>query len=47
MNGLVVLPEYQHCGIGKMLMERVERLAKERDVSAIGLSSGFQRIGAI
>ena len=46
MNGLAVLPEYQHCGIGKMLMERVERLAKERDVSAIGLSSGFQRIGA-
>ena len=46
MNGLAVLPEFQHCGIGKMLMERIEKLAVERNNSAIGLASGFQRTGA-
>lgn len=29
VNGLAVLPEFQHCGIGKMLMERVEMMAGE------------------
>ena len=46
MNGLAVLPEFQNRGIGKMLMERVEKLAGERNNSAIGLASGFQRTGA-
>lgn len=46
VNGLAVLPEYQHCGIGKKLMERVEELARERNVSMIGLASGFQRTNA-
>ncbi len=46
MNGLAVLPAFQHCGIGRMLMERVEKLAHERSASAIGLASGFQRTGA-
>lgn len=46
VNGLAVLPEFQHHGIGKMLMERVEKLAHERKISLIGLASGFQRIGA-
>ncbi len=46
VNGLAVLPEFQHHGIGKMLMERVEKLAHERKLSLIGLASGFQRIGA-
>lgn len=46
VNGLAVLPEFQHCSIGKMLMERVEMLAGERNVSLIGLASGFQRTGA-
>lgn len=46
VNGLAVLPEFQHCGIGRMLMERVEKLACERNVSLIGLASGFQRTGA-
>ncbi len=43
MNGLAVLPEFQRRGIGKMLMERVEKLAVERNASSIGLASGFQR----
>lgn len=46
VNGLAVLPEFQRCGIGKMLMERVEKLASERNISLIGLASGFQRTGA-
>lgn len=29
VNGLAVLPESQHRGIGKLLMERVEKLASE------------------
>ena len=46
VNGLAVLPEFQHCGTGKKLMERVEELARERNVSMIGLASGFQRTKA-
>lgn len=46
VNGLAVLPEFQRCGIGKMLMKRVEKLAAERKISLIGLASGFQRVGA-
>ena len=46
MNGLAVLPEFQHHGIGKLLMKRVEKLADERRSSCIGLASGFQRTGA-
>ena len=46
VNGLAVLPEFRHCGIGKMLMERVEKLAGERNISLIGLASGFQRTDA-
>lgn len=46
MNGLAVLPQFQRRGIGRMLMERVEKLAAERGASFIGLASGFQRIGA-
>lgn len=46
MNGLGVLPEFQRQGIGRMLMERVEKLAAERGADAIGLASGFKRTGA-
>jgi len=46
VNGLAVLPEFQRQGIGKMLMERVEKRASECGASAIGLASGFQRTGA-
>lgn len=46
MNGLAVLPAYQRCGLGRLLMERVEKLAQEQGASAVGLASGFQRTGA-
>jgi GNAT superfamily N-acetyltransferase len=46
VNGLAVLPEFQHRGIGKLLIERVEKLAGERNISLIGLASGFQRTNA-
>ncbi len=46
MNGLAVLPEFQQRGIGRMLMERVEKLAGERNASCIGLASGLQRTSA-
>ncbi|MBP3918635.1 MAG: GNAT family N-acetyltransferase [Clostridia bacterium] len=46
LNGLAVLPEYQHCGIGTKLIKRVEALAKERGTLYIGLASGFQRTDA-
>lgn len=46
INGLAVRPEFQRQGIGKMLMARVETLARERGASAISLASGFQRTGA-
>ena len=46
VNALAVLPKFRHCGIGKMLMERVEQLAGEHDNSLIGITSGFQRAEA-
>lgn len=46
VNGLAVLPEYQHCGIGKMLMQRVEQQADMHHISMIGLASGFGRTDA-
>ena len=46
VNALAVLPEFRHCGIGKMLMERVEQLADEHGISLIGITSGFQRTEA-
>lgn len=45
-NGLAVLPEFQRRGIGKKLMECVEKLADQRKVSMVGLASGFQRTDA-
>ena len=46
VNSLAVLPEFRHCGIGKMLMNRVEELAGERGSSLVELASGFQRTEA-
>lgn len=41
-NGLAALPEFQRCGIGKILMERIEKLAGERKALLIGFASDFQ-----
>ena len=46
MNGLGVLPEYRRRGIGRMLMERVEKWAVERGAPYIGLASGIGRTEA-
>lgn len=46
VNGLAVLLEFQHHGIGKMLMERVERQAQAHHLSMIEFASGFGRTDA-
>ncbi len=46
MNGLGVLPEYRHRGIGRQLMDQVERWAVEQGAPYIGLASGIRREGA-
>ena len=43
MNGLGVLPEYRRRGIGKQLMNRVERWAVEQGAPYVGLASGIRR----
>ncbi len=46
MNGIAVLPEYQHRGIGQQLIERAEWEARKRGASSIGAASSFKRIGS-
>ena len=46
MNGLGVLPEYRRRGIGKKLMEHVERFAVEQGAPYVGLASGISRTEA-
>ncbi len=46
MNGLGVLPEYRNRGIGRMLLEEVERFAIEKGAPYIGLASGIRRTDA-
>ena len=46
MNGLGVLPEYRGQGIGKLLLDRVEKLARETGTLYIGLASGMGRTEA-
>ena len=46
MNGLGVLPEYQHKGIGRKLLTQVEKEAVKRKVTRIGLATGLQRTDA-
>ena len=43
MNGIGVLPEYRHQGIGKKLLEYVERFAIEQGAPYVGLASGISR----
>ena len=46
MNGIGVLPEYRHQGIGKALMEHVERFAVKQGAPYVGLASGINRVEA-
>ena len=46
MNGIGVLPEYRHQGIGKKLMEHVEHFAMEQGAPYVGLASGINRVEA-
>lgn len=46
MNGIGVLPEYRHQGIGKKLMEHVEHFAIEQGAPYVGLASGIDRVEA-
>ena len=46
MNGIGVLPEYRGQGIGKQLMEHVERFAVEQGAPYVGLASGINRAEA-
>ena len=46
MNGLGVLPEYRHRGIGRQLMDQVERWAVEQGAPYVGLASGTGRTEA-
>ena len=46
MNGIAVLPEYQHRGIGQQLIERAEEEARKRGSSSIGAASSFKRTGS-
>ena len=46
MNGIAVLPEYQHRGIAQQLIARAEKTARERGASSIGAASSFKRTGS-
>lgn len=46
MNGIAVLPEYQHRGIAEQLIARAEKTARERGASSIGAASSFKRKGS-
>ncbi len=46
MNGIAVLPEYQHRGIAQQLIARAEETARERGASSIGAASSFKRTGS-
>ena len=46
MNGIGVLPGYRRQGIGKKLMEQVERFAVEQGAPYVGLASGIKRVEA-
>ena len=41
LNGIAVLPEYQHRGIARQLMERVEEEARRRGASSVDCDAAF------
>ena len=46
MNGIAILPEYRHRGIGEQLVMRAEKEALDRGVDSIGCASTLKRSGA-
>ena len=46
MNGIAILPEYQHHGIGEQLVARAEQEALARGADSIGCASNLKRIWA-
>lgn len=46
VGGLVVNEDYRGCGIGRLLMQRVEGWARERGCKAVSLRSNVVREGA-
>lgn len=46
MNGIAVLPEYRHRGIGQQLVRRAEKEGLDRGSSSIGCASSLKRTGA-
>ena len=46
MNGIAILPEYQHRGIGEQLVRRAEEEGLARGSSSIGCASSLKRTGA-
>ena len=46
LNGIAVLPEYQHRGIAHQLMERAEEEARKRGASSVGCATSFGREGS-
>ena len=46
MNGIAVLPEFQHRGIGQQLIQHAEKEARKRGASSIGAASSFKRKGS-
>lgn len=46
INGLAVLPDCRHRGIGRQLVSRVEDEARKRGADSIGLASIFRRTDA-
>lgn len=47
INGLGGMPEYRGKGIGRMLLEKAEEIAKENGTGYLGLASGMERDAGI
>ena len=43
---IAVAPDYQHRGIGLMMMEHIENIAKERGVTLLRSCTGIENVGS-